>query len=152
MTMDKRTILALPNDELRIKVAELDGWTGIGVLNDGIPYGKPPEHWNPPIDDPDPTDKTNVWCLSDYPSNIGLAMDHLFESVYGRGGKIKDGAWVLGTVHNGRDCAHACLMWKDKSFTKFRPLKVEVDCPRGEMARAITLCWVCAMLGVNDVS
>ena len=74
----------------------------------------------------------------------------LAESVYGRGGKIKDGAWVLGTSHNGRDCAHACLMWKSKSFTKFRPLKVEVDCPCGEMARAITLCWVCAMLGVSD--
>ena len=136
--MDKRKILKLTSEELNVEAAKLKGFIDIAV-EDG-----------------------EIWCTHQMWDGIrapipnyldrGIAMDCLFESVYGNGGKIKDGAWVLGTVHNGRDCAHACLMWKDKSFTKFRPLKVEVDCPRGEMARAITLCWVCAMLGVNDVS
>ena len=87
--------------------------------------------------------------ISDYPHDIAAAWE-LFESVYEKGGKIKGGAWVLGTVYNGRDCAHACLMWKEKGFTKFRPLKVEVTRRRGEMARAITDAWVCAMMGVSD--
>ena len=84
-----------------------------------------------------------------YSEDIDTAWE-LFESVYKRGGKIKGGAWVLGTVYNGMDCAHACLIWKEKGFTKFRPLKVEVTCPRGEMAKAITQVWVCAMMGVSD--
>ena len=75
----------------------------------------------------------------------------LFESVYSRDGKIKQGAWVLGTVYQGRNCAHACLMWKSKSFTKHRPLKVEVTCKRGAMAKAITQAWICAMIGISDV-
>ena len=137
--MDKRTILKLTNEELRIKAAELDGWENVvahwwseGDLK-GI-YGNLPGY--------------QLCDVPDY-TNICPAMTDLFESVYGRG-KIKDVAWVLGTVENGRDCAHACLMWKSKSFTKFRPLQVSVTCPRGQMARAITLCWVCAMLGVSD--
>ena len=120
--MDKRTILKLTNDELNDMVTGMLG-SGGGEVTTTCGF---------------------------YPEDIGPAMTDLFESVYVRGGKIKDGAWVLGTVENGRDCAHACLMWKSKSFTKFRPLQVSVTCPRGQMARAITLCWVCAMLGVSD--
>ena len=136
--MDKRTILKLTNEELRIKAAELDNYTDFEFDEDGEVWGTRPT-WEGLHAE-----------LPNYPTNIGTAMRDLFESVYGPGGKIKDGAWVLGTVHNGRDCAHACLMWKDTGFEKRRQLKVEVDCPRGEMARAITLCWVCAMLGVSD--
>jgi len=120
--MDKKEILALSDDAL-----DEAAWDLYDVHSQG---------WN------------GAWSPS---CIIGTAMTDLFESVYERGGKIKSGAWVLGTSHNGRDCAHACLLWKAKSFTKFRPLKVEATCPRGEMARAITLCWVCAMLGVSDV-
>jgi len=119
--MNKKEILKLTNDTLNDKVLDLLG-LGSGEISTTCGF---------------------------YPEDIGYAMTDLFESVYGRG-TIKDGAWVLSTVENGRDCAHACLIWKSKSFTKFRPLQVSVTCPRGEMARAITLCWVCAMLGVSD--
>ena len=119
--MNKQEILALSNDQLNDKVNELRCVDTSAV--------------------------TSTFGL--YAEDIEAAFD-LFESVYGRGGKIKSGAWVLGTVHNGRDCAQACLLWKGQGFMKFRALKVEATCPRGEMARAITLCWVCAMLGVHD--
>lgn len=135
--MNKKEILALSAEELRIKALLLRGWHSTSDESAWSPVDGDPPHMY--------FDET-----PDYPRDIYAAW-FLFESVYGHGGKIKDGAWVLGTVHNGRDCAHACLMWKDKSYTKFRPLKVEVDLPRGEMARAITLAWTCAMLGVSDV-
>jgi len=102
--------------------------------------------------------------VPDYPNDIGAAMTDLFESVYSSNGEldpfapIKDGVWALGTVDDGRNCTRACLTWQARALIqvgpmavmKFRPLKVEVTCPCGEMARAITLCWVCAMLGVSD--
>ena len=120
--MNKKEILKLTNDELNGEARDLVATTSLAKTM-----------WP---DDMYPDDMSAAWWLA--------------ESVYGRGGKIKSGAWALGTVENGRDCAHACLMWKSKSFTGYRPLQVSVTCPRGEMARAITLCWVCAMLGVCD--
>jgi hypothetical protein len=120
--MNKRQILKLSNEELDNKVNELRHTDTSTVTFTGGLYAE---------------DMRAAWDLA--------------ESVKRRGGKIKDGAWVLGTVHNGRDCAHACLMWKEKGFTKHRPLKVEVTRPRAEMAKAIAQCWVCAMMGLSDV-
>ena len=120
--MNKAEILKLSNEQLDGKVLELLGVASSEITMTGGLYSE---------------DIKDAWKL--------------FESVYERGSKIKGGAWVLGSVFNSQDCAHACLMWKEKGFTKFRPLKVEVTRPRGEMAKAITQAWVCAMLGVSDV-
>ena len=146
MTRDE--VMAMTDEELRIKAAELVGWAelpepmcakqGLAVTN---LYSQTYFYWQ----------KGDEYAedIPDYPNDIAAAWE-LFESIYVKGGKIKGGAWVLGTVHGGLDCAHACLMWKEKGFTKFRPLKVEVTRRRGEMARAITDAWVCAMMGVSD--
>ena len=136
----KKEILNLTSDELRAKAGELNGFRLLARTDkasvDNLELGEG-YLW---VGDAPP----------DYQHDIGVAMTDLFESVYGRGGKIKGGAWVLSTVEGGRDVASACLMWKGQSGQKHRSLKVKVILPRGEMARAITLCWVCAMLGVSD--
>jgi len=147
--MNKQEILDLSNGDLQIMAAELLGWTTGKTASEFVSTS--------PKMDQTRTCGIHNWderqakidvLYPDYPNIIGDAMRDLFESVYS--GKIKGGAWVLGTVHGGLDCAHACLMWKEKGFTKFRPLKVEVTRRRGEMARAITDAWVCAMMGVSD--
>ena len=120
--MTKKAILKLSNVQLNEKVDEILGVAGSKDV--------------PKLDSP--------------ASNIYAAWD-LFESVYGRGGKIKGGSWVLSTVDGGRDVASAALFWKAKSSDKNRVNKVQVIRPRGEMAKAITQAWVCAMLGVSDV-
>lgn len=128
--MTKKEILALTDAELVQKAKELTGReTEISIVVCGVAI----DQWNPVND-------------------IGAAMTYLFESVYGRGGKIRGGAWVLGTVEGGRDVASACLMWNTVSVRKrwVRVNKMTVVRPRGEMAKAITQCWVCAMLGVSD--
>jgi len=148
--MTKKEILALESEALRIKALELFGWTN---CNDA---------WNRYGNDFAALDLTQLYDsngdvkvfeeIPDWPNDIGAAITDLFESVYGRGGKIKGGAWVLGTVDGGRDVASATLLWKAQSGQKHRANKVTVIRPRGEMAKAITQCWVCAMLGVSDVS
>ena len=77
MTRDE--VMAMTDDELRIKAAELGGWTAIGILNDGTPYGRPPAGWTPPIDDPNPYDSDNVWCLPNYPNDIAAAWELIAE-------------------------------------------------------------------------
>ena len=149
--MDKREILKLSSGDLQIMAAELFGWTTVKTARDFVSTSPQMDQTREcGIHNWDERQAKIDVLYPDYPNIIGDAMRDLFESVYGKGGKIKDGAWVLGTVHNGQDCAHACLMWKEKCFTKFRPLKVEVTRPRGEMAKAITQVWVCAMMGVSD--
>ena len=128
--MTKPEILALSDEELLAKVKDLT-WRDVEEETESL-LGKPMHIvWNP-IND------------------IGVAMTDLFESVYGRGGKIKGGSWVLSTVGGGRDVAVAVLFWKAKSGDKNRVNKVTVIRPRGEMAKAITQAWVCGMLGVSD--
>ena len=145
--MTKKEILALSSEALNIEACELLGWTKSAEplmveLEEGSGVRIGPFYWLNPEGEP----KTPP----DYPGNIGAAMTDLFESVYGRGGAIKGGAWVLSTVEGGRDVASATLMWKAQSGQKHRANKVTVIRPRGEMAKAITQCWVCAMLGVSD--
>jgi len=144
--MTKAEILAMTDVDLRIKAGVLAGWH-LHVVREyeGRPHSR---GWNRSAEDRDPETFVD---LPDYPNDIGAAMTDLFESVYGRGGKIKGGAWVLSTVDGGRDVASATLLWKAQSGQKHRANKVTVVCPRGEMAKAITLAWVCAMLGVSDV-
>jgi len=138
--MTKKEILALENEALRIKAGKLFGRDIETEVRDEDELTKRLSEF--PGVSISPT-----W---DPANDIGVAMTDLFESVYGRGGKIKGGAWVLGTVDGGRDVASATLLWKAKSGQKHRANKVTVIRPRGEMAKAITQCWVCAMLGVSD--
>ena len=97
MTRDE--VMKMTDEELRIKAAELRGWKAIGILNDGTPYGRPPAGWTPPIDDPNPCDSDNVWCLPDYPNDIAAAQE-LVECAIDNGFMMKLKAWSrsLGTV------------------------------------------------------
>jgi len=134
--MTKKEILALESKALRIKALLLRGWHSTSDEST----------WSPTEGDPP---YMYLYDTPDFPRDIYAAF-FLFESVYGRGGKIKGGAWVLGTVDGGRDVASATLLWKAQSGQKHRANKITVVRPRGEMAKAITQCWVCAMLGVSD--
>ena len=72
--MMKGDVIVLSDEELQIKVAELRGWQRVGLLNDGLPYGIPPEDWKHP-DDPFPPDEINVWLVPDYPNDIKAAWE-----------------------------------------------------------------------------
>ena len=81
--------------------------------------------------------------------DINAAMD-LFYEIYNPMSKIRGGAWVLGTVDDGKDCSLATLFWKKKLTSRQRPLKVQAKTKKKQMARAITLCYVLAMEGATD--
>lgn len=79
----------------------------------------------------------------------------LFEEIYNKKSPLHGGAWVLGTVSDGKDCSQATLLlhlpWrarirKGMKAGKVDPVdKFQATTKKGEMARAITLVYVTAM-------
>ena len=85
----------------------------------------------------------------------------LFESIYDKKSPLYGGAWVLGTVNDGKDCAQATLFlhlpWRARWKKAWKSGKVEkvdkyqVTEKPGRMARAITLVYVLAMEDVRGI-
>lgn len=136
--MTEEEILKLSDEELVRLASKLSGRVGElqreidRVMNEtGGLLGFPVYiHWDPVHD-------------------IDAAMD-LFYEIYNPLSKIRGGAWVLGTVNDGKDCSLATLFWKKKLTSRQRPLKVQAKAKKKQMAKAITLCYVMAMEGATD--
>jgi len=139
--MTREEILKLSGDELRRRALELQGWTEIL------------EDWSQALS-PDGSPMVFQW-IPDPPNDIAAAMD-LFNEIYNPMSKIRGGAWVLGTVDEGKDCSLATLFFGAPSRRarrqgrKNRPLKAQAKTKPKQMARAITLCYVLAMEGATD--
>ena len=139
--MTEKEILKLSNEELRIKALELDGWTGI--------YEDLSEAINPE------GDIMIFEEVPDPPNDIAAAMD-LFNEIYNPMSKLYGGAWVLGTVDDGKDCSLATLFFGAASRRarrqgrKNRPLKAQAKMKPKQMAKAITLAYVLAREGATD--
>ena len=67
--MKREVVDAMTDDELRIKAAELIGWTSVGERHDNV-FGSPPN-----IDLPQPA--KGEWCtfVPDYPNDITAAWE-----------------------------------------------------------------------------
>ena len=89
-----------------------------------------------------------------YSRDMNNAMD-LFNEIYNPMSKIRGGAWVLGTVDDGKDCSLATLFFGQfprrtrRAGRKNRPLKAQAKTKKKQMAKAITLCYVMAMEGAT---
>jgi len=144
MTRDE--ILALSDDELRVKAAELLGWTQISF------------YVGPANEDVGVNLEGNEAVLPDYLHDIAAAWA-LFNAVYDKRSPLYGGAWVLGTVDGSKDCAQATLFlhlpWRVRFKKAMKSGKVDkVDKYQatekpGRMARAITLVYVMAMEDVK---
>lgn len=138
--MTREEIMALTNEELR-------GWAW------SMLFTKPP--WRNWVDGDGYAGIGGEQVLvADYPHDIAAAMD-LFNDVYSKSSPLHGGAWVLGTVDDGKDCSQATLLlhlpWRArlrkgmKTGHVDKVDKYQAKTKIGEMARAITLVYVIAM-------
>jgi len=135
-------VRALTNEELQSAAALYHRFERVTTDADGLSgydTAEPKKHWQ---------------LVPDYPNDIAAAMD-LFDEIYNKKSPLHGGAWVLGTVSDGKDCSQATLFlhlpWRKRVKKGMKTGKVEkVDKYQattkvGEMARAITLVYVTAM-------
>jgi len=151
MTRDE--ILALSDEALNAKVMQIRGWKLLSAVRDtyivdDVEYDgmMQAEQWTRGV--------AVMNGTPDFANDITAAWE-LFNAVYDKKSPLYGGAWVLSTVHDGKDCAQATLFlhlpWRARWKKAWKPGKVEkvdkyeaIEKP-GRMARAITLVYVMAM-------
>jgi hypothetical protein len=132
MTRDE--VMALTDEELRIKAAELAGWTGIRKDEDSRLCGIPPADWK--TQDCGLLRGNKEWYLLDYPHDIAAAWE------------LIDGAAKSSVFFPGDGEVD---VWARMTFIDQDTGPRSGDCPGGlSAARAITRAFVLAMSGGSD--
>jgi len=128
MNIDELNVMT--DDELRMKVAELLGWTNIRIIGlNKIPKGTPPEH-----------KETDVWVIPCYPKYIAMAWElvDIMQTIPEGGGP----RWEIEISSDVGDwcCTVAYEAWIGEVY------EVHAD----SAARAITIAFILAIGDDSD--